>query len=248
MTCYAGAIRRAQSVRAFCFLDTPLQLILASSSPRRRELLALLGLPFRVEPSRFDEPPPPTEPVSLPELVTFLATQKAQEVAQRLALNSEGFVIGADTLVAPDAEIGSPFGKPIDPADARRMLAQLSGNTHRVYTGVAVIPLRDQRAHAPTSIAVYTRVTFREMTPAMIADYVATGEPMDKAGAYGAQGYAAPFIERIEGDFFNVVGLPLCALGRLLESLGLDWNAQRFDSAGTNNTTITTPNLDKTGT
>jgi septum formation protein len=205
-----------------------LNLILASSSPRRRELLTLLGVPFRVEPSGFDEPPPPTDPVSLPDLVISLAIAKAREVAERIAPTEESLVIGADTLVAPDSEVGVPLGKPTDEADARRMLTHLAGRTHRVYTGVALIPVRAHRLLEPSCVAVQTRVRFRELTPAMIADYVATGEPMDKAGAYGAQGYAAPFIESIEGDFFNVVGLPLCALGRLLEAHGMDWSHRRL--------------------
>src|SRR5579862_324699 len=202
------------------------RLILASASPRRRELLGLLGLPFHVEPSRFEEPAPPVEPVSLPELVNNLAIAKAREVAERLAPTEDGFVIGADTLPISDSEVGIPMGKPRDEDDAHRMLTQLSGRTHRVYTGVALIRIRAGTAHPPVSVAVCTRVRFRQLTPAMIAAYVATGEPMDKAGAYGAQGYAAPFIEWFDGDFFNVVGLPLCTLGQMLEAQGFDWTAR----------------------
>ncbi len=201
------------------------ELILASSSPRRRELIALFGIPFRVVASRYDEPPPPAEPVSLPELVMELAANKAIEVALRLGT---GWVVGADTLVALDEEASVPLGKPTDEADARRMLGMLSGRDHFVYTGVALIPPWPEGEPAkPVTSAAKTRVTFRELTPEMIDDYVATGEPMDKAGAYGAQGFAAPFIQRYDGDFNNVVGLPLCELGLLMERSGLDWHKLR---------------------
>ncbi len=202
-------------------------LILASSSPRRRELVALLGLPYVVVPSRYEEPPAPDTPVDLPEFVTRLALGKAREVAERMGreLNAGAVVLGADTLVAPDdAEVGVPLGKPRDDEDARRMLRVLSGRTHRVYTGIALVTASSSAVHLA---AVCTRVRFRALTDTMIADYVETGEPLDKAGAYGAQGYAAPFIESLEGDFFNVVGLPLCAVGRALEMIQSDWWRQR---------------------
>jgi septum formation protein len=201
------------------------ELVLASASPRRQELIALLGVPYRIVASRYDEPPPPTHPVSLPDLVTELATRKAEEVAGRLGA---GWVLGADTLVSLDEGVGVPLGKPVDAADAARMLGRLSGRAHCVYTGVALIPDR-QAGERPPALTMVERtfVWFRELTPAMIDDYVATGEPMDKAGAYGAQGFAAPFIERFDGDFFNVVGLPLCGIGRLLERAGFDWHGAR---------------------
>lgn len=226
------------------------RLILASASPRRRELLALLGIPFTVVPSRYEEPLPPITAISLPAFVTELAMQKAQEVAQRVqdALAQGALVLGADTLVSiDDADLGVPLGKPTDAADACRMLRQLSGRTHRVYTGIALIEKRkdggevqnksgveisdlesERSSSSPPSLLLHastvcTRVRFRELSDAMIADYVATGEPLDKAGAYGAQGYAAPFIESFDGDFFNVVGLPLCELGRTLEKIGVEW-------------------------
>lgn len=199
-----------------------MNLILASASPRRRELLALLGLPFTVEPSRYDEPGAPTEPVALPDFVISLATEKAAEVARR---SSGVWVVGADTEVAlEEGDVGLPLGKPTDADDAARMLRRLSGRAHSVYTGVALIEAKGGgEIGEPFCAAVRTRVRFREMSDAMIADYVATGEPLDKAGAYGAQGYAAPFIEGFEGDFFNVVGLPLCELGRLFERAGVSW-------------------------
>jgi septum formation protein len=206
-------------------MASDVELVLASTSPRRRELIGLLGIPFRVVASRYEEPPPPRRPVSLPELVMELAAQKALEVARRLEV---GWVLGADTLVCVDEGVGIPLGKPTDAADARRMLKELSGRSHFVYTGIALIPPWQPGAGPAAVRAVgRTAIWFRDLTDAMIDDYVATGEPMDKAGAYGAQGYAAPLIERYEGDFFNVVGLPLCEVGRLLEKCGLDWHAMR---------------------
>jgi septum formation protein len=203
--------------------DAPPRLILASSSPRRRELLALLGMPFEVTPSRYQEPEPPLHAIPLADFVTELATHKAQEVAGRTA--EAAYVIGADTLVSLDLdEMGVPLGKPADPDDAARMLGQLSGRVHCVTTGVAIVPVSSDGApQPPCQAAVKTLVRFRPLDAAMIADYVATGEPLDKAGAYGAQGYAAPFIETFQGDFYNVVGLPLVTVGKLLEELGVPW-------------------------
>lgn len=232
-------------------------LILASASPRRQELIALLGLPFSIVPSRYEEPAPPTSPIDLPALVTTLAMNKGLEVAQRKQAEiAQGMlVVGADTLVTvADADIGIPLGKPRNTEEARQMLRQLSGRTHRVYTGIAVIaggafseqaghdisPDKCQPSIQPDafldllhqhnlvlkSAAVCTRVRFRALSDLMIANYVATGEPMDKAGSYGAQGYAAPFIESFEGDFFNVVGLPLCKLAQMLESMGVSWGME----------------------
>jgi septum formation protein len=197
-------------------------MILASSSPRRRELFALLGLPYTVVTSRYEEPASPSERVPLAAFVTQLATGKAQEVAGRI---DSGWVLGADTEVAlEEGEFGTPLGKPNDSEDARRMLRLLSGRVHVVITGVAVIRVPESgRAEPPVSSSVRTRVRFRKLSDSMITDYIATGEPLDKAGAYGAQGYAAPFIESFEGDFFNVVGLPLCEVGKLLERCGLAW-------------------------
>lgn len=202
-------------------------LVLASSSPRRRELLALLGLPYTVVPSLYEEPSPPLEHVSLSNLVTTLSIEKAREVAARLS-DDTVFVIGADTLVTlSEGDIGVPMGKPADYTDAMAMLSQLSNRTHYVYTGIAIAAYRNGCAIVLESRVERTGVTFRQLTHDMIDAYIRTGEPMDKAGAYGAQGYAAPFIRAFEGDFYNVVGLPLCALGELLENVGVDWQANR---------------------
>lgn len=198
-----------------------MELILASASPRRRELIELLGVPFRIVPSLYVEPAPPLEPVNLPELVMEFAARKALEVAQRF---EKGWVLGADTLVSLADPFGVPLGKPTDPDDACRMLTMLAGRAHYVFTGIALIPpALTGDTVAPVRTFTKTLVKFRDLTPGMIDKYVATGEPMDKAGAYGAQGFAAPFIERIEGDFYNVVGLPLCEVGRILDSAGIQW-------------------------
>ncbi len=183
------------------------RLILASTSPRRRELLALLGLPYETIASRFDESV--LSPIGLPpaDYVMRLAQGKAAEVAARLAA-PEAVLIGADTTVALDGDV---LNKPVDPADAARMLRRLSGRTHEVYTGLCVI-----RGKAVETAHAVTAVTFDTLSDDTIAAYVATGEPLDKAGAYGIQGQGLGFIPKIEGDYFNVVGLPLALLHGLL--------------------------------
>jgi septum formation protein len=178
-------------------------LVLASASPRRRELLAMLGLEFAVVPAAGDEAGGGGAPG---ELVTAIALGKARQVA---AGRSGDTVIAADTLVFLD---GAPLGKPADERDAAQMLARLSGRAHEVYTGVAVLG-----GGRETAEFCRTRVRFRALDADEIARYIRTGEPMDKAGAYGAQGRGAVFIEGIEGDFFNVMGLPLCLLANLLK-------------------------------
>ena len=207
-----------------------LKIVLASASPRRQELIGTLGIPYLIMPSLYEEPAAPDERISLPEFVTLLASEKALEVANRIQKSQKQeetalWVLGADTLVTLEENTGKPLGKPLDEADARRMLALLSGKPHFVYTGIALVKLSDQNVvEAPICRVVKTKVRFRTLTEGMIVNYVRTGEPMDKAGAYGAQGFAAPFIESFEGDFFNVVGLPLCELGKLLEECGYNWS------------------------
>lgn len=184
-------------------------IVLASASPRRRELLASLGLSFDIQPATGPENTPNTGDAA--EAVRQIALGKARTVAK---LRPNDLVIGADTVVELDGRI---LGKPADEAEARAMLGSLSGRTHRVYTGVAVIAGGEER----TDCAV-TGVRFRTLSDREIAAYVAGGEPMDKAGAYAAQGKAALFIEGIDGDYFNVVGLPLCTLGKMLEHFGVE--------------------------
>ncbi len=187
------------------------RLVLASTSPRRRELLGLLGLPFEVIASHYDESSLSPDGLTPPEYVTHLARGKAGEVAART--EGDALVIGADTTVVLD---GNYLNKPADVADACRMLRRLSGRTHQVYTGLCLIPVHGGiPGEASTDYAV-TDITFDTLTDEIITAYVATGEPMDKAGAYGIQGKALSFIPGISGDYFNVVGLPLEDIRRML--------------------------------
>lgn len=199
------------------------RLILASASPRRRELLALLGLPFEVVPSAVEEDSQP--PVSPPEFARALAKEKALDVWRRRSKEPGLMVLGADTIVVADRPgVPTILNKPTDEDDARRMLAWLSGTTHTVYTGLALVQTEAVRSDGEIETEVVgTRVTFRELTPSMIDAYVATGEPFDKAGAYGVQERAAPFVEAVHGDYFNVVGLPVCTVARMLERIGIEW-------------------------
>ncbi len=185
-----------------------MSLILASASPRRRELLEKFNRPFIIDPATLPENPP--EGVTAPEIVKALSAAKAAEVSRR---HPGDVVIGADTVVALN---GAILGKPRDEQEAFHMLRVLSGREHRVYTGVTVT-----NGITTLSQAEETRVFFRALTDREIKAYIATGEPMDKAGAYGYQGFAGLFVERIDGDYFNVVGLPLCRLGHMLETLGV---------------------------
>ena len=174
-------------------------LVLASGSPRRRELLARLGEPFTVVPADIDETPQSGE--SPRDLVRRLAVAKATAVAGDV-------VLGADTIVEIDGEM---LAKPVDADDARRMLGRLSARSHRVHTGVAV------RSGERVDVEVCTTiVTFGALSPASIDWYLATGEPFDKAGAYAQQGAGGIFVEAVRGSVSNVVGLPLAAVVRLL--------------------------------
>lgn len=185
------------------------KLILASASPRRAELLRQLGLVFTVRESGVAEEDNERDPVVLAQ---SLALTKARAVA---ALTDEGVVIAADTVVCVDGEL---LGKPAGPREAAGMLQRLSGRSHQVLTGIAVISLPDgtTRCHVER-----TEVAMRRIRPEEIDWYLASGEPYDKAGGYGIQGKAAVFVEKLEGCYFNVVGLPLAALCRLLEDAGV---------------------------
>lgn len=215
-----------------------MRLILASASPRRRELLAQAGYAFEVRPADVNEDPLAGEdPIAY---VTRLAREKASAAFAALAegtreQGTEGtgggelVVLGADTTVVVDGEM---LAKPLDAADARRMLRLLSGRTHRVITGVAVVrgaefPSLIPKGEGPgaprLSIEVAAEVTavkFLTLSDSEIDAYIATGEPMDKAGAYAIQGRAAKWIPRIEGCYFNVVGLPLALVGTMVEGQG----------------------------
>jgi septum formation protein len=186
-------------------------IVLASGSPRRRELLAMLGVQnLIILPAAGEESAPPG--LTPDELVKHLSRQKAAEV--QLRCTPDDIVIAADTVVSIAGDI---LGKPRDREDAVRMLQALSGRTHQVFTGVTVL-----RGAEAVSEAEMTAVRFRTLDAREIGAYVDTGEPMDKAGAYGAQGLAALFVEGIRGDFFNVMGLPLCRLGTILKKMGVN--------------------------
>lgn len=186
-------------------------IVLASASPRRQELLARLNLSFTVMAADLDE-----ESITAPNpalLVETLSREKAAKVSELVA--GAPPIIAADTVVVLDGVI---LGKPRDEAEAFSTLSALSGRVHEVYTGVTV-----QQGSKVHSIHEVSRVRFRPLTPEEITQYIKTKEPMDKAGAYGIQGFGALLVSGIEGDYFNVMGLPLCRLGQLLSSsFGID--------------------------
>ena len=192
----------------------PVRIVLASQSPRRRELLSLVGIPHEVRPADLDESILPGE--SPVEHAERLARSKAETVA---AGEPAAVVIGSDTIVVLDGDI---LGKPRDVVEAAAMLRRLSGRTHTVHTAVAVA-----RNGRTVSGIESVEVTFRPLTDSQIETYIATGEPMDKAGAYGIQGYGAVIVERVHGDYFAVMGLALGRLVALLEGVGVSY---RFGS------------------
>lgn len=187
------------------------RIILASNSPRRKELLGRMGIEeFKVSAPNVEESV--EEGLSPARIVEELSQRKAQAAAKKAG--PKDIIIAADTVVALD---GAVLGKPRSEEDAFAMLSALSGREHHVYTGVTV--LQGERAVTEHE---ETAVQFRELAPEEIRGYIATGEPMDKAGAYGAQGKAALFVSRIEGDYFNVMGLPLYLLGGMLSDFGVN--------------------------
>ena len=180
-------------------------IILASQSPRRKELMGKLNIPFVVRVADVDEA---MDPQKLPqEEVARVSALKASAVPQ----TSEDIVIAADTIVVCDGYI---LGKPQDKETAFKMLAMLSGREHQVMTGVTVL-----KGDRHISFTEVTQVRFRNLNAREIRDYIATGEPMDKAGSYGIQGGAALFVEGIEGDYYNVIGLPICKLSQTLKKM-----------------------------
>ncbi len=187
-----------------------MSIILASNSPRRRELLAQIGIrDFQILSPDVDETVEPG--LSPARMVETLSLRKAQAAAGRAG--AEDLILAADTVVALDGRV---LGKPRDQEDAFAMLSALSGREHRVYTGVTVL-----RGGQAATEHEETAVAFRALTPEEIRDYIATGEPMDKAGAYGIQGVGALLVQGIRGDYCNVVGLPLFRLGRMLSGFGV---------------------------
>ena len=189
-----------------------MKLILASSSSRRAELLRDAGIAFEVNAPHVDEARHPDETAE--KMVARLAEAKARAVAGLVGEGKPAIIIGPDTAVELDGEI---FGKPRDAADAREMLTYLSGRTHFVLTGICVLRLPDG---ATRSAVERTAVTFAPLDPSEIEAYVTSGEPFDKAGGYAIQGRAGRYIPRIEGCYFNVVGLPLARLHAQLSDLG----------------------------
>lgn len=189
------------------------EIILASNSPRRRELLKQIGLEFKVIPAEIEEDEGKEKGKSPVEVVKNNALMKAQKVAEMVS-DSNSFIIGADTIVVLDGKI---IGKPKDEKDAINILKKLRGKYHYVFTGVAVFETPEKRFLVST---VKSKVKMRDYSDEEIIRYVATGEPMDKAGAYGIQGKGALLVEKIEGDYYNIVGLPLVRLYNLLERMG----------------------------
>ncbi|WP_174704806.1 Maf family protein [Paenibacillus physcomitrellae] len=189
-------------------------IILASTSPRRQELIAVLGIPFSVIPSYADET---LEPEWSPEqAVSELALRKAQQVYDSLNGRPQAIIVGSDTVVVRDEQI---LGKPEDEGHAAQMIASLQGRSHEVYTGVACLDAESGRAVVRSRM---TRVTMKPMSEGQVSAYVRSGEGLDKAGAYGIQGLGSTLVTGIEGDYFNVVGLPLSLLADMLGEFDLD--------------------------
>lgn len=188
-------------------------IILASKSPRRQELLKLLGVEFTIHTADIDETMDPALPPE--DEVARVGAEKAKAIAA--VSGAEDIIIAADTIVVIDGQI---LGKPKDEADAARMLRLLSGRRHEVMTGLTVL-----KGAQLQSCVVRTGIEFRALSEREIAAYVATGEPMDKAGAYGIQGKGSLLVEKISGDYFNVMGLPVMRLSRMLERFGIHFFA-----------------------
>lgn len=185
-------------------------IVLASSSPRRRELLERIGLPFTVEPSNYQEDM--ALPLKPDELVKCLSLEKAKAVAQK---HTNALIIGADTIVVHRGKI---FGKPQNSEDARAMLKELQGTAHYVVSGFSII---DSESGESLSKFLATKIYMKKLTEEEIREYIATGEPFDRAGAYTVEGKGAVFIKKIEGDYFNVVGLSLFALSEALTTFNV---------------------------
>ena len=186
------------------------KIILASASPRRKELLQVLGLKFEVDPSDFDEHMHCQ--LEGHELARAISLEKAERVAKR---HRNALIIAADTLIVLHNTI---LGKPRDDAEAKVMLEMLSGEAHTVITGFTIIDTKD---HRTMSKSVETKVYMKKLSAAEIDAYIKSKEPQDKAGAYAIQGLGSVIVERIEGDFFNVIGLPLSALAETLKEFGI---------------------------
>lgn len=188
------------------------QLILASASPRRQELIQTFGLPVSIRPSDVDESTP--EEWSPPHIVEQLALRKASAIKETCTVDD--IIVGSDTIVVLDKQV---LGKPRNRAHAIAMVTALQGREHEVFSGIACIEVESGKQLVDHR---RTKVRMKPLTPIQVEQYVDTGEPMDKAGAYAIQGIGAMFIEEIEGCYFNVVGLPVAALADMLKELGVD--------------------------
>jgi len=193
---------------------SPVRVVLASASPRRRELLSLIGIPHEVRPADVNED------IHDGEAPAVYAERLAREKASTTRTDDDTVTIGSDTIVVIDDVV---LGKPRDRADAARMLRTLSGRTHTVYTAVAV-----RRGDRLASAVEHVAVTFRALDDDTIASYIATGEPMDKAGAYGIQGFGATIVQRIDGDYFAVMGLALGTMVELMARVGVRYDFGRL--------------------
>jgi len=198
-------------------------IILASASPRRKEIMERMDIPYRVLVADVEETVGETEPEKMVQALASLKTEAVLSKYKRLDESRDAFlIIGADTMVFYD---GHALGKPKDEADAYRMLGMLSGKSHDVITGVSII-IKDAKEER-LSFAVSTKVTMQSLTDEQIKDYIATGEPMDKAGAYAIQGRFGIYIKEIVGDYYNVVGFPIAKLYEVLLQKGIDLKKQK---------------------
>ncbi|MDP3882487.1 MAG: nucleoside triphosphate pyrophosphatase [Candidatus Staskawiczbacteria bacterium] len=194
------------------------KIILASQSPRRKTLLLQIGLKFEIDVSNYEEDMGlDMKPLKLAE---FLSLGKAEDVAKR---HKDAIIISADTIVAVDDEV---FGKPKTPEKAKYMLQKLSGRSHSVITGFTII---NTETNKQISKSVETKVYFKKLSEEEINAYIATGEPLDKGGGYAIQGLAALFVEKIVGDYFNIVGLPILALTTELKNFGINVLEKLYD-------------------
>jgi len=187
------------------------KIILASASPRRKQLLEQIGLKFEIDPSNYEEDM--TLKMKPSKLAEFLSLGKAKDVAAR---HKDSIIISADTIVAVDDEV---FGKPKTSEKAKYMLQKLSGRAHSVITGFTII---DTKTNKQLSKSVETKVYFKDISDKEMGTYISTGEPLDKGGSYAIQGLAALFVEKVDGDFFNIVGLPIFELVHELKNFGIN--------------------------
>lgn len=196
------------------------KVILASGSPRRKEIMDIMGIKYEVISSDVKEEVHETEPAAMVKALAILKSNAVADIINKeKQKDQEYIIIGADTMVFYEE---NALGKPKDVEDAVRMISMLSGNTHEVYTGVGIVILHYDGTREELSTAVSTKVSVQDMTIAQIREYVATGEPMDKAGAYAIQGQFGIYIKEIQGDYYNVVGFPIAKIYSMLLKKGID--------------------------